>query len=98
MTRLSYAPRALADLERLTDFLRDESPTAAAATAGILIDGLGILRRHPLVGRTVESDLRELVISRGRSGFVALYRYHVESDVALVLAVRHQREGGYDPR
>jgi len=98
LTRLSYAPRALGDLERLADFLREESPTAAAATAGILLDGLNILRRHPLVGRAVESNLRELVISRGHSGFVALYRYDVETDAALVLAVRHQREGGYDPR
>jgi hypothetical protein len=39
--------------------------------------------------------LRELVISRGRSGYVALYDYDVMTDTALVLAIRHQREGGY---
>lgn len=95
MTRLVFAPRALADLERLSDFLAEVDPAAAAATIGILIDGLSILKQHPLMGRFAEAGLRELVISRGRSGYVALYRYDVESDTALVMAVRHQREGGY---
>lgn len=96
MTRLTYAPRALANLDRLADFLLENDATAAATTASVIIDGLNILARHPLIGRTVESGLRELVISRGRSGYVALYRYDVANDSALVLAIRHQREGGDD--
>jgi len=48
-----------------------------------------------LIGRPVESNYRELVISRGRSGYIALYRYHETRDVVLVLAIRHQREAGY---
>lgn len=95
MTRLVLAPRALADIERLTEFLLESDATAASATAEILIDGLSILKQHALVGRVIESGLRELVISRGRSGYVALYRYDVASDTALILAIRHQREGGY---
>ena len=39
--------------------------------------------------------MRELVISRGKTGYVALYRYLSGQDVILVLAVRHQRELGY---
>jgi plasmid stabilization system protein ParE len=93
--RLVFAPRALADIERLGEFLLDSDPAAALATAEVLIDGLSILKRHPLIGRIAEFGLRELVISRGRSGYVALYRYDVPSDTALVLALRHQREGGY---
>lgn len=95
MTRLVLAPRALADIERLTEFLLESDATAASATAEILIDGLSILKQHALVGRVIESGLRELVISRGRSGYVAIYRYDVASDTALILALRHQREGGY---
>ncbi|MEO8224156.1 MAG: hypothetical protein ABI661_05080 [Gammaproteobacteria bacterium] len=49
-----------------------------------------------MIGRTVESGLRELLISHGRSGYVALYRYDVITARALILAIRHQREGGYD--
>jgi len=53
-----------------------------------------VLKRHPLIGRPAEHGLRELLISRGRSGYVALYRYLVESDTGLILALRHQREAG----
>ena len=95
MTRLVLAPRAWQDLDRLTDFLIAREATAALATATILMDGLGLLNQHPLIGRCVEAGLRELVISRGRSGYVALYRYDVVSDTALILAIRHQREGAY---
>lgn len=95
MTRLVFAPGALRDIERLTDFLIEQDAYAAGATARILIEGLGILKQHPLIGREAEAGLRELVISRGRSGYVALYRFDVATDTALVLAIRHQREGGY---
>lgn len=95
MTRLVLAPGALRDIERLTDFLVEQDAPAAGATARILTEGLGILKQHPLIGREAEAGLRELVISRGRSGYVALYRFDVAADTALVLAIRHQREGGY---
>lgn len=95
MTRLVFAPQAAQDLKRLTEFLLDTGPDAANETVDILIDGLSILKQHPLVGRTVEQDYRELVISRGRTGYVALYTYDVARDMALILAIRHQRESGF---
>ena len=95
MTRLVLAPRAFEDLERLANVLLDTDPAAALATGEVLIAGLGILETHPLVGRPAGEGLRELVISRGRSGYVALYDYDVMTDTALVLAIRHQREGGH---
>lgn len=95
MARLIYAGRALADLERLTDFLLDTDPVAAAATIELVEEAVSVLRRHPLIGRPAEAGLRELVISRGRSGYVALYSYEQALDTVLVLAVRHQREAGY---
>ncbi len=48
-----------------------------------------------LRSRPAEADPRELVISRGKSGYLALYRYDGERDRVLVLAIRHQREAGY---
>lgn len=95
MTRLVLAPAALRDIERLADFLIEQDAHAAAATARILTEGIALLRQHPLIGREADAGLRELVISRGRSGYVALYRYDVAADAALILAIRHQREGGY---
>jgi plasmid stabilization system protein ParE len=35
------------------------------------------------------------LISRGRTGYVALYRHEPIADAVLVLAIRHQRELGY---
>lgn len=96
MARLAFAPAALDDIKRLTEFMIEQDAHAAGATARVLIDGLSVLKKHPLIGRESEPGLRELVISRGRSGYVALYRYDVVSDTALILAIRHQREGGYD--
>lgn len=92
MTRLLIAPAAWRDVERLARFLLESEPEAAAVTTELLISGLSIPRDHPLAGRRAEHGLRELMISRGRSGHVALYRYDGASDTALVLTLRHQRE------
>lgn len=95
MTALRYARRALDDLEGLVDFLREDSLSDAVATYALVESALAMLTHHPLIGRTVESGFRELVISRGRTGYLALYRYDEAHDEVLVLAVRHQREAGY---
>jgi plasmid stabilization system protein ParE len=92
---LSYSQQALDDLARLIDFLLDADPPAAMATADVIEEAISILRRHPLIGRPAESGLRELLISRGRTGYVALYRHEPVTDAVLVLAIRHQRELGY---
>ncbi|MCX7166706.1 MAG: type II toxin-antitoxin system RelE/ParE family toxin [Rhodocyclales bacterium] len=95
MARLSYSGRALADLERLTEFLIGIDPAAAAETVGLIAEAVELLVRHPLIGRPVEFPLRELVISRGRTGYVALYSFEEAQNAVLILAIRHQREAGY---
>ena len=95
MAQLIYSRRALADLERVTDFLLQNHPDAAAQTAELIIEAVQVLGNHPLVGRCVEYGLRELVISRGQSGYIALYSHEEAEDTVLVLAIRHQREAGY---
>jgi plasmid stabilization system protein ParE len=95
MTRLVLAPRALLDMERLVLFLRENDAAVALDAVPTLMRGLAILNEHPLVGRKVEAGLRELVIARGKSGYVALYDFDVTHDTAIVQAIRHQREQGY---
>ena len=95
MARLIYSERAFADLERLTDFLLESDPAAAAETVDLIAEAASILKRHPLIGRAVGTDVRELIISRGRSGYVALYSFEPVQDAVLILAIRHQREAGY---
>lgn len=95
MAKLKFAKEAGRDLETLTDFLRETDVTAAIETADLIIDAVSVLKRHPLIGRPVEYGYRELIISRGRTGYVALYTYEEASDIVLILAIRHQRESGY---
>jgi len=95
MAVIRYAPRAQSDLVRLVDFLAETDPRSASLTVELILTAIDMLERHPLIGRPAEADLRELVISRGKSGYVALYRYDEERDRVLVLAIRHQREAGY---
>jgi plasmid stabilization system protein ParE len=97
MTRLVVTRKALADIERLAGFLAGSLPQVSDRTAGLIADGLEILKRHPAIGRPMGKGLRELVISRGRTGYLALYLYDAGADAALVLGVRHQREAGYSP-
>jgi len=62
----------------------------------LIDEAIGILSRHPLIGRRAEADLRELVISQGHTGYLALYSHEPEYDAVLVLAIRHQREAGFE--
>ena len=96
MPRLVFAPRALDDLDRLADFLLERSPQLAKATAPIIVNGLQALRLHPLMGRPAEEGMREALISRGRTGYIALYEYDPATDTVRILAVRHQREAGFE--
>ena len=95
MTELVYSAQALLDLERLGDFLLETDPPAAGETALLIFEALEILVRHPEIGRKVPGGQRELVISRGRTGYLALYRFLPRLDRVLVLALRHQRASGY---
>jgi plasmid stabilization system protein ParE len=95
MARLTYSSHAFDDLDRLTDFLMDSDPVAAGETVELITDAVEILKNHPLIGRPVDENLRELVISRGKTGYVALYSFEMEHDTVLILSIRHQRESGF---
>lgn len=95
MARVVYAANALANLERAFDFLTQHDPDARAAAAEAVRTAVEALEHHPMIGRRVVADLRELVISFGRTGYVALYRFVPARDEIRILAVRHQRELDY---
>jgi plasmid stabilization system protein ParE len=82
-----YSAHALDDLARAQE----------AGNAAAIQSAVDNLAAHPLVGRRIEADLRELVISLGVTGYIALYRFVLPQDEVRVLALRHQREIGYLP-
>jgi len=92
-----YSTGALARLERAFEFLRKENPAAAVAAADAICSAVEALEAHPLLGRRVHADIRELVISYGTTGYIALYRFLVPQDEVRILAMRHQREIGFVP-
>ncbi len=92
MASLRFTPAALRDVERLAAFLRQSDPEAAAETIPLILDGLRVLATHPLIGRPIDSHQRELLIFRGRTGYVAQYSFRPAADEVVFLAIRHQRE------
>ncbi len=95
MLKVRFTERALSDLERIFHFLEQEAPDFAMAAGEEIVNAASILERHPLIGRPITHNLRELVISKGRSGYVALYRFLPGRDRIDILAIRHQRESGF---
>ena len=97
MARVVYSKRALDHIERAFQFLRDKNPDAALNAVIAIKSAVENLAAHPLVGCRLEGDLRELIISYGHSGYVALYRFVIARDEVRILAIRHQREVGFQP-
>jgi len=84
-------------LERCRRFLAEKNPLAARRAAQAIANRFALLETEPLIGRPVEDypELRELIISFGDSGYVALYHVDASADSVYVLAFRHQKEAGY---
>ncbi len=95
MTQLIFLEQAGQDIARLTEFLLQQHPQDAEGLVEMVIEALAILKQHPEIGRPYKLPLRELVISRGKSGYLALYWFDHLADRVEVLRIRHQRESGY---
>lgn len=92
MAQIVYAQNAIANLARAFEFLLEHDQAAAIASAAAIREAVELLANHPLIGRRVEGELRELVISFGKTGYVALYRFLPARERVRILAIRHQRE------
>jgi plasmid stabilization system protein ParE len=94
MSTIAYSARALRDLDRIAQFWLPNGKPIVTRVLNVIIDAIEVLKRHPFVGRCVRGEIRELVISRGRTGYVALYRV-TQDDEIQILTLRHQREAGF---
>jgi toxin ParE1/3/4 len=95
MARVQVTERALAGLERRFDFIAAHDPKSARERMLSVRRAFELLADHPLLGRSAEDGRRELILSRGKHGYVAKYRWLPADDIILILAVRHQLEAGY---
>ena len=95
MAQVVYSTRALENIERAFEFLASKDAKSGAAAVTAIRSAVGVLAKHPLIGRATEAGLRELIISYGSTGYVVLYWLIPERDEVVVLALRHQRELDY---
>ena len=95
MSRIVVSPGVREDFDRIFDHLFEHAPESAAARIQAIVDAIDVLQSSPLIGRPVAFGQRELIISTGASGYLALYRFDPRQDTAYVLAVRSQRERDY---
>lgn len=96
MPQLKWTPQALADVERLYDFLAEKNPDAARRAVATIRQGVRILAKQGRLGRPIEDiplEFREWIIDFGQSAYLVLY--HFNGDEIVLLAIRHAREAGY---
>ncbi len=95
-----FDSEALDDLERIFEFNFERDPATALDHIDKIRSAVRILEAHPEIGRPVggDSTMRELIISHGKSGYVALYEYSRVTTLVRIAAIRHQREAGYRGR
>ena len=96
MARIELAPAIRGDFDRILEHLSEHAVENAPGRIREIIQAIDVLQHNPLIGRPVSEDTRELVIGRRAHGYVALYRYIEQIDTVFVLAIRSQREAGYD--
>lgn len=101
MRTVILSPEASEDLERLYDFALEREMQSATPNFDVperavaaIASALHALALNPFMGRKVRSQFeREIVISFGRTGYVAYYK--VMEAAVIIGAVRHQRESDY---
>ncbi len=95
MSTVFLSPAAFEDLVRLETFLHESVDPLAGDLLDFILDALQVMTHQPGMGRPVEGGLRELIITRSRSGYLARYAWDHAADRVMVARIRHQREAGY---
>ena len=101
MPQISITRRAWDDFIRLRAFIEEKNPRAAQRAAERITTAIDQLAAFPLLGRPcpeehLPADFRELLIGFGNDGYVALYRVDAAADSVTIVAMRHQREAGFE--
>lgn len=95
--KVRYTRMAKEDLKRLFAFLAKRNLQTALRAREAIGASIGLLQQFPYTCRKAMPEnpfLRELVISFGIAGYVALFE--IENDETItILAIRHQREEDY---
>lgn len=96
MAQIELAPEVQDDFDRIFEHLSKYAVEDVPGRIREIIQAIDVLQYNPLIGRVASADTRELIIGRRSRGYVALYRYIEPADTVFVLAIRSQREAGYE--
>ena len=93
MPSVKYSVQAIADLKRLHDFLVDQDPVLAQRAIKVIAEALEKISLMPERFRPVEgkTDHREALISFGRSGYLARFRYLPTGEITIA-RIKHQKQ------
>jgi len=95
--RVRYTRGAKNDIKHLYRFLLEYDIEVARRALKEIEKSIEFLRDFPFACRKAVHDnpfLREILISFGASGYVALFEIE-NAEVVTILAIRHQREQDY---
>lgn len=97
MAKVTLSREVIQQIAAIREYYENIGPEVAERAKTAIAVKLKQLQRHPASGRPVAEahGLREIVIPFGATGYVALYRVDEGKDV-VVLAIRHQRQAGYE--
>lgn len=95
--KIRYTDEASDDIKRLYAFLLQHDIASAEHALQAINKAVELLGTFPFTCRKAQMDnpfLRELIISFGANGYVALFEIE-ENNVVTILTLRHQREDDY---
>ena len=95
--RVRFTKAARDDLVRLYEFQLEHDLGAAQRALDAIGKSMELLQDFPFTCRKAVADnpfLRELLISFGAAGYVALFEIE-DGRTVTILAIRHQREDDY---
>jgi plasmid stabilization system protein ParE len=93
MPQVVWHARALADIERLSTFLRKKDATAAQKVAYTILQASSLLETSPQIGRPMSDSTsrREIVITFGAGAYIIRYVWEDNKNVVIV-RVWHSKE------
>jgi len=93
MPSVKYSAQAVADLQRLHDFLVTQDKDVAKRSVAVIRDALKKIAVMPERFRPVQGRMymREAIIDFGSSGYIARFR-HLPSGDIVIARIKHQKE------
>ena len=88
-----FSPDAVEDVERLRTFLDQKNPDAARRALAAIRTAIDRLREFPDLGiPTEDSDIRQIVVRFGSSGYIVRYAALPGDENILITRIWHGRE------